>query len=81
MGLRLSSDCRCIVYVIVLVHFELHHALGDLIFELLFAAFSVRGREITDCCVGHAVLEVASKHAFAFRDRGLDVSLQSGQGR
>ena len=74
MGFRLNGDCRCIVYVIVLVHFELHHALGDLVFELLFAAFSFRGRKITDR-VGHTVLKLASKHAFAFRDGWLDVGL------
>ena len=74
MGFRLNGNCRCIVYVIVLVHFELHHALGDLVFELLFAAFSVRGGKIADR-VGHTVLKLASKHAFAFRDGWLYAGL------
>ena len=74
MGLRLGCDCRCIVYVIVLVHLELHHALGDLIFELLFAALSIRRGKIADR-VGHTVLKLVSKHAIAFRDGWLDVGL------
>ena len=75
MGLRLGSDSRCIVYVVaVLVHLKFHHALRDLIFKLLFAAFSVRGRRVANR-IGHTVLILSSKHAFIFRVSGLDVGL------